>query len=177
LCPFGMAWVLPGWGRNLNSKNASLPQEILETTSCLAEELVGDYFGLGVRDWRGLQYQLFFEKELTLTEEALAALFLFETEALLPCRRRWFYGLFLAEREILALDLKRPSLEALLLYIFTHELVHMVRFLRFWASFWMPYEKRFAEEREVHRLCRKILRKISKKELEEIIQQFDRIYA
>ncbi len=172
-----MAWVLPGWGGGLELKEASLPEGALEEASSLAEELVGDFFGLTSRDWRFLQYVLFLEKELVFAEEALASLFLFETQALLPGKRRRFYGLFLAEDKILSLGLRGPSLEALLLYIFTHELVHMVRFLKFSASFWMPYEGRFKEEREVHLLCRKILRRVPGKELQDIIYQFDQIYS
>ncbi len=171
-----MAWVLPGWGGNLRLEG-SLPKEVLGRASSLAEELVGDFFGLGTREWRFLQWQLFVKERISFAEEALASLHLLETEAVLPCKRRWFYGVFLAEKNILASGLKGPFLEALLLYIFTHELVHMVRFMRFWASFWMPYKERVTEEREVHRLCCEILRKLPRKELQDIIRQFDKIYG
>ncbi len=168
-----MAWLIPSWRGGLAPRTGALPPEVLARTSALAEELVGDFFNLGPRDWKGLQYQVFRSRE---AGEALATLALFETPALLPYRRRWFYGIFLAEDRLLSLAWG-PSLEALLLYIFTHELVHMVRFLKFRANFWMPYPLRFKEEKEVHRLTRSILKRLTFKEISEILRRFDEIYA
>ncbi len=171
--PPGMAWVLPGWRGTVTPEAKEIPAALLAAASSLAEELVGDFFSLGARDWQRLQYQVF---KLPLEEEGLASLALLEVPALLPRRRRWFYGLFLAESRILTLA-QGPSLEALLLYIFTHELIHMVRFSKFWASFWMPYSLRAQEERKVHQLAREVLARLRWAALAEIILRFDQIYA
>ena len=45
----------------------------------------------------------------------------------------------------------------LLLYIVTHELVHIVRFSQFLALFETPEEHKHEEERRVHRLTQNIL--------------------
>lgn len=148
---------------------------MLASASTLAEELVGDFFGLGPRDWLGLQYQVFPAGEGA--ENVLATLALLESPALLPCRRRWFYGIFLAEGRVLSLAQGRSFLEALLLYIFTHELIHMVRFLKFRASFWMPAPLRFEEEKKVHQLCRKVLAGLALEDLGAVLSRFDEIYT
>ncbi len=174
-----MAWLLPGWGGPLKKKGYLEP-EMLADTAALAEELVGEAFSLTSRDFRSLQYEVFTERDLLffpLPDSALAGLVRAETRALLPRQRREFYWLLLSEQKIISLAEGRDFLRALLLYIFTHELVHMVRFLRFAAGFWMSAEDRFEEERRVHALAREILTRLRLKEMLTVLNRFDEIYA
>ncbi len=174
-----MAWLLPGWRGPLKGLG-SLEPGLLAEASSLAEELVADAFSLTSRDLRFLQYEVFTERDLLffpLPESALAGLVRGETQALLPRKRRPFYWLLLSERKILSLAEGRDFLYALLLYIFTHEFVHMVRFLRFAACFWMSPEFRFQEEKVVHNVARKILTRVPVKELRAVLSRFDQIYA
>jgi len=152
----------------------------LAEASSLAEELVGEAFCLTSRDLRFLQYEVFTERDLPffpLPDNALAGLLRGETRMLLPRKRRPFYWLLLSEKKILSLTGERDFLRALLLYIFTHEFVHMVRFLRFAASFWMPLEARFEEECRVHAVVRRILHRVPEREMITVLDRFDEIYG
>jgi len=172
-----MAWFIPGWGGGLTSEGR-LERTLLAETSSLAEELVAEAFSLTSREFRALQYELLTEREkfpCTLPDFALAGLVRAENKALHPRKRRDFYFLLLAERKLATLG-RRYSLRALLLYIFTHELIHMVRFARFVATFWMPWEERIQEERTVHYLTRKLLQGSPWEGIQEILSLFDKIY-
>ncbi|OAG27870.1 hypothetical protein [Thermodesulfatator autotrophicus] len=173
-----MAWFIPSWRRGIKKPKDRLDKNILGEASSLAEALVGDFFNLSDKDWRRLQYEVLLNENhsLGLPQNALAGLFLLETSDCLPRRRRSFYKLVLAEEQILSLELATSSLKALLLYIFTHELVHMIRFVKFIASFWMPEEKRWEEEKKVHLLSKKVLALYKNQEVENILKHFDKTY-
>ncbi len=146
---------------------------MLADTASLAEELVEDYFRLGSR-WRALQYEVLTQSPW-LPDETLAALVRAEVDHPLPHRRRDFYLILLQEERLLRMA-QGDFLRALLLYIFTHELIHMVRFVRFAASFWMRPEERAFEEVQVHRLACEILRRIKWPGLGEVLGLFDAVY-
>ncbi|AEH44804.1 hypothetical protein Thein_0930 [Thermodesulfatator indicus DSM 15286] len=173
-----MAWFIPSWRGKLKNSKERLDKYLLGEASSLAEDLVGDYFNLADKDWRKLQYEVLLNSNyfLCLPPKALAGLFLLETSDFLPRRRRNFYKLVLAEDQILSLGLGASSLRALLLYIFTHELIHMIRFTKFAASFWMPEKERLEEEKKVHLLSKEVLSLIKNEEIEKILKHFDKTY-
>ncbi len=173
-----MAWVIPGWGGPLKKEASDrLERALLGEASSLAEELVVDFFRLGGRGCRALQYEVLTDQEfpLPLPADSLAALLRAEVAALLPHRRRDFYFIFLRESRLAKLE-ERDFLYALLLYIFTHELIHMVRFMQFAACFWMMPHKRWEEERLVHTLCRKVLQGLKFPRLDEVLKAFNELY-
>jgi hypothetical protein len=61
----------------------------------------------------------------------------------------------------------------LLLYIVTHELVHIVRFSQFLALFEAPEEHKQEEERRVHQLTQKILAPLKVRDLPPVMQYYD----
>ena len=64
-----------------------------------------------------------------------------------------------------------------MLYIFTHELIHMVRFARYEAYYYMHPQKRPAEETRVHRKAREILRALAFwPGMPETLSYFDKTY-
>ncbi len=170
-----MVGVLPSGRSPLSPgrKKARLSPELLAETASLAEELVEERFRLGSR-WRALQYEVL-TKSPWLPEESLAALMRAETDHPLPHRRRDFYLILLQEERLLKMA-QGDYLRALLLYIFTHELIHMVRFVRFAASFWMRPEERAYEEALVHELSSAVLQRLKWPGLQEILRLFDLVY-
>ncbi len=175
MCTSGMPWFIPSRPDTLRTprgKEALCPKLLAEVAT-LAEELVEDHFCLG-GFWRFLQYEVVLLKELW-PAGALASLIRAETKHILPHRRRDFYLILLPEKRLLQMG-QGDYLRALLLYVFTHELVHMVRFVRFAASFWMPSAQRIKEEILVHQLTSKILRAVSLPALKEIQLFFDDLY-
>ncbi len=173
-----MAWVIPGWGGSLERGSSKrLERALLGEASSLAEELVVDFFRLGSRGCRALQYEVVTDQEvfLPIPADSLAALLKAEVAALLPHRRRDFYFIFLRESRLAKLE-ERDFLYALLLYIFTHELIHIVRFMQFMACFWMVPHKRWEEECLVHTLCREVLGRLKFPRLDEVLKAFNDLY-
>ncbi|WP_022853127.1 hypothetical protein [Thermodesulfatator atlanticus] len=175
-----MAWVIPSGGLTFAKRNNSkLAPSLLAQTSALAEELIDKHFSLSSQEWRRLQYEIIPQEKILITipNDALATLFLLQNHEILPRKRREFFGLALAEEKLVALGKSSSFLNALLLYIFTHELVHMVRFVRFCANFWMALPERLKEERRVHHLTKEVLSYYRCRELEKVIKHFDKIYT
>lgn len=167
-----MAWVLSA-GRSLVRRGRLLPcPYILAETSALAEELVFEHYGLSSRLLRHLQYEARFLKEdWPFPEEALAVLVRGQR-----ARGPEPYCIFFPYGR--PLPFSRAFLPALMLYIFTHELVHMVRFARYEASYHMKGERRREEEIRVHAKAREILRPLRNfPGLAETLERFDQIYA
>ena len=168
----GMAWVLPA-GRPLARRGRLLPcPHILAETSALAEELVFEHYGLSSRLLRQIQYEARFLKEgWPFPEEALAVLVRGRR-----ARGPEPYCIFFPYGR--PLPCSRAFLPALMLYIFTHELVHMVRFARYEASYYLEAERRGEEEARVHAKAREILRPLGYfPGLAETLERFDQIYA
>ena len=60
----------------------------------------------------------------------------------------------------------------LLVYIFTHELVHIVRFCNFLQRYEVSGEKRIEEERLVHEVTFNMLKGISMPELDYVLDSY-----
>lgn len=67
-----------------------------------------------------------------------------------------------------------PGLYPLLLYVLTHELVHVVRFGEGRARFDAPHEERVAEERRVHEITRRVLHPARDAALDPVLRLYER---
>ncbi len=168
-----MAWVIPQ-GPSLSRKGKLLScGYILAEASALAEELVFEHYRLSPRILRRIQYEVRFLKDTwPFPEEALAVLVKGEG----PVSRRLDpYCILLPYGR--PLPFSRAFLRALMLYIFTHELIHMVRFARYEASYYMGKQKRMTEEILVHLKAREILRAMAFwPGMPETLSYFDKTY-
>lgn len=132
----------------------------------IAEEKIGDYYKFSLRQWKRHQYDV---KTLRSLEEDEITSFAF---ALLNKRsrvvegfdsstkKRDFYFICLQDHLILnAIQKdKNLSLLPLLVYIFTHELVHIVRFCNFYQRYDISGKIREIEENLVHETTFDILK-------------------
>jgi len=169
-----MAWVLPQ-GPPVERRGRLLPcGYLLGEAAALAEDLVFEHFRLGPRFVRRLQYEVRFLKEdWPFPPEALAVLV--KGEGLVARHLDPYWILLPYGRP---LPFSRAFLPALLLYIFTHELVHMVRFARYEASYHMKPREKWQEEKLVHQKTREILTGLSfPPGLSETLRYFDQIYG
>ena len=64
----------------------------------------------------------------------------------------------------------------LMLYIATHELVHILRFNNGECDFDMPFEEREREEDRVHRITRDVLTPVVNSELNLVLECFSNDY-
>ncbi len=156
-------------------------KELLKEATVIAEEVTSDFFKLSGSHWRRARYDILTLEALRAEEispHALAMVAKYDGrhhDRLLQSAVFDFYRVCLQDHNILKTlkychDLR---LFPLLLYIVTHELVHIVRFSQFLALFETPEEGKQEEERRVHRLTQQILAPLKVRDLPPVIQYYD----
>jgi len=148
----------------------------------IAEEKIGDYYKFSSGQWSRHPYDV---KTLATLEEDEITSFAF---ALLNKRsrviegfdsstkKRDFYFICLQDHLILnALQRDKDlTLLPLLVYIFTHELVHIVRFCNFFQRYEITGKNKEYEESLVHETTFEILEKISLRNMDYILDSYKR---
>jgi hypothetical protein len=131
--------------------------------SAVAERLTESFFELKPDEWKRNPYSLFTLKEIghSLHEEGVFANVIRYPvrpgKSEKPAKER--YGIVLQDPNILSALLRRCNLDlwSLILFVLTHELVHICRFDRFGADFFAGENDRDKEEELVHNITREIL--------------------
>jgi hypothetical protein len=146
----------------------------------IAEDKTGDFFKFSFGQWKRHHYDV--KTQTTLSEREISP----DSFALLhKCprilnnlesrtKKRDFYFICLQDHQILkALRRDRDlDLIPLLIYVFTHELVHIVRFCNFHQRFEISGKDRGEEERLVHAITFEILKNIPLKNLDFILESY-----
>ncbi len=156
-------------------------KELLREATVIAEEMTSDFYKLTPNCWRRARYDILTLEGLEQDEISSHALALVakyrgcHRDRVLKSAVFDFYRICLQDHNILkALDsCPDLSLLPLLLYIITHELVHVVRFSRFQALFEAPEEQKNEEERQVHLLTQKILKPLKSPELPRVMRYYE----
>lgn len=146
----------------------------------IAEEKTGDFYKFSPGQWKRLHYDvktlpILRSGEITSNAFALLnkgsrAISNFESRS----KKRDFYFICLQDHQILK-ALKRDKnlrLLPLLIYIFTHELVHIVRFCNFSQRFDISGETREKEERIVHSTTFEILKDFPLSRMDYILEAY-----
>ena len=156
-------------------------KELLNEAAVIAEEVTSDFFKLSPSHWRRARYDILTMEALRAEEISPHALALVAKyngrpqDRLLRSAVFDFYRVCLQDHNILKTlkHVDNLSLFPLLLYIVTHELVHIVRFSQFLALFEAPEEHKQEEENRVHRLTQKILAPLKFRDLPPVMQYYD----
>ncbi len=135
----------------------------------MAEELVSNYYKLSSSQLGRLNYDVRTLSELTPAEivsghfAQIVKYKLKRKDVLRETDSEDFYKICLQDHSILSALEKHPELEVLafLLYIVSHELIHVVRFRRFLQHFNASPEEKMTEERRVHAKTSDILSPLS----------------
>jgi hypothetical protein len=147
----------------------------------IAEDRTGDFFKFSSGQWRRHRYDVKTLSQLASWEvvpDVFALLRKSEEkkEGVEPSsRNRDFYFICLQDHRILnALKRDRDlGLLPLLVYVFTHELVHIVRFCNFSQRFEVSTKDREKEERIVHATTYEILKDLSLPRLGYILNSYE----
>ena len=140
--------------------------QLLDRVSLQAEELTGDFYQLSGFGPRRYLYEVATARALTeadWSEGAFAQLCRYVAHPPTPGDRQRpgrYYRVCLQDPNILEATARAGSgfdLPTLLLYIMTHELIHIVRFERFQHPFVTDPASRDAEEQRVHGLTYELL--------------------
>jgi hypothetical protein len=150
-----------------------------------AEDLISRFYNLAYRDWQGLHYDLKTLAELEvheITDQAFAQLARYEM--VLPAGLNKpaatdFYRICIQDHKILDAVENRDdgiSFCPLVLYIVTHELVHIVRFSKLLKQYEIPGEGKEIEEARVHKVTCQILKNVSIPGLDKVLGSY-RLYS
>ena len=163
----------------------SFRSEDLETISDaldIAEDKTGDFYKFSFGQWKRHRYDvktLSTLKDVEIIPHAFALLNKYSgatNDFGSMAKRHDFYFICLQDQLILK-ALKRDRnlrLLPLLVYIFTHELVHIVRFCNFLERFEIMGEGRKKEEKIVHSTTFEILKDLSLPNLDYILESYYR---
>lgn len=146
----------------------------------IAEERTGDFYKYSLGQWKRHRYDVKTGCQLSKEEKATSAFALLHKysrsngRSAFQTREEDFYFICLQDHQILrALQRdKMLRLLPLLVYIFTHELVHIVRFCNFSERFEITGEGRDREEGIVHATTYDILRKLSLLHMDYILDAY-----
>jgi hypothetical protein len=147
----------------------------------IAEESTGDFFKFSFGQWKRLYYEVKTLSELHESEIVHGAFALLEKGSKSVTKSdpgrvaRDYYVICLQDHHILG-ALKRDKelgLLPLLVYIFTHELVHIVRFCNFSQRFEITGKEREKEERIVHATTYEILKGLSLGKMDYILESYE----
>jgi hypothetical protein len=151
----------------------------------LAARLTREHFGILQEEWKNLRYDVKTRAHLEdheVNDVAFAHLCKYtrtrEQEST-PLGGYHFYRVCLQDDRILDAVERGSSfikLSPLMLYIATHELVHILRFDRGESDFHMPWEARKKEEGTVHDITRSILRPAAASDMNLVLDCFSNDY-
>lgn len=154
--------------------------QVIREAVVIAEEMTSDFYKLSRKQWQQARYDIITLTGLRPAEISPHALALV---AKYNCWQvgRWlksahydFYRICLQDHNILRLLEEKSTfrLLPLLVYVVTHELVHVVRFGHFQQLFEAPQTERALEEKRVHRLTQQILGPLKLPQLDEIMRYY-----
>jgi hypothetical protein len=143
------------------------PEQILivNQAAAMAEELVSNHYKMSLTEWKRPRYDFKTLADLDpdeIVDGPLAQIIRYEGKpkhAFLNSSTYDFYKVCFQDDAIVKLLAQNPSLMllSLVLYIATHELIHIVRFSKFLQNFHATPDEKQSEEKRVHKKTHEIL--------------------
>jgi len=143
----------------------------------MAEELVSEHFKMSASEWLRPKFDVKTGTDLSADEIVpgpFAQVIRYEgrlKNASLGSSSYDYYKICLQDHEILSALDQHAQLKLLpfVLYIVTHELIHIVRFSKFLQSFNAKPKERMREEARVHELTHDILHPVSISGMDDVL--------
>jgi len=143
----------------------------------IAEELVSNFYKMSANQWLQPKYDIKTQTDLTSNEIVsgpFAQIIRYKGQkenTSLESSAYDFYKICLQDHSILSVveNVSEIKLFPFLLYIITHELIHIVRFSKFLQRFDALPEEKIMEESRVHHLTHDILNGIKDPDLSEVM--------
>ena len=139
--------------------------QVVRSAAAEAKQMVSRYYALAPREWARMRYEIKTQDELEPTElidSVLAHLVCYEFTRRVGCEileRGDLYRICLQDSRILTTLTLNAELDLmkLLIYVLTHELVHVVRFGQQLQRLDLPADERHLEERSVEIITENVL--------------------
>jgi hypothetical protein len=147
-----------------------------------AEKMAGQYYRVNPGEWKAHRYDvktLAYLDEHEVREGTFAHLCKYELGDEPQASKKYFYRICLQDDRILdAVDRANSfiRLSPLLLYIAAHELVHVIRFDRGVGNFDATEAEKAEEEEKVHRITRNLLKPMTDRDLNLVLDCFSSRY-
>lgn len=153
---------------------------VVGRAAALAEELVSDHYKMSASQWLRRRYDIKTRRDLKLEEVVegpLAQVIRYEGRAPrdpLSSAAFDFFVVCLQDPTILATlaEQRHLDLYPFVLYILTHELIHIVRFSQFLQNFEASESERLEEESRVHGITREILQPMRLPGMDKVINHY-----
>ncbi|MCD6262475.1 MAG: hypothetical protein J7J52_05585 [Deltaproteobacteria bacterium] len=162
--------------RYFNDHDFKIISEALD----IAEDATGDYYRFSLEQWKRHRYDiktLWSLDNNEVSQHAFAVLnwgSMVTVDHVLNSSVRDFFFICLQDHIILNAVARDSNIALLpiLVYVFTHELVHIVRFSNFVQRVDVPANKREKEERIVHELTFNILKNLPVPKLYYVLDRY-----
>jgi hypothetical protein len=152
---------------------------VVERARETAVDLVGDFYALAPREWDRLHYEVRTLSQLApeeICDQAFAQVLCYDCVKRVDgavVARHDLYRICLQDHRILRVAehgeaAGKLDLEAMLLYLLTHEMVHVVRFSQRMQRVDLEMETRALEERSVEHTTKQILAPVADRALEKV---------
>lgn len=153
---------------------------VVKRAAALAEELVSEHYKMSESQWLRGRYDIRTAQDLDVAELVdgpFAQVIRYEgrrRKEALNSEAFDFYQICLQDHAILSLvrHQKPMDLLAFVLYVITHELIHIVRFSMFLQSYEASETERLDEEARVHRITRTILEPVRLEGLSAVFEHY-----
>ena len=156
--------------------------QIVTDSTVMAEELVSNHYKMSASQWLHPRYDVKTLAELApeeIVHGPFAQIIRYEGKkrnTTLGSSAYDFYKICIQDHAILEILQSRPemTLSPFVLYVVTHELVHIVRFSRFLQNFNASDVEKLTEERRVHGITHDILDPVKADGLEIVLDFYSR---
>ena len=158
----------------------SQQMETVNQAVSISEDIVNDRFNLTLSAWKQYRYDIRTHQKLKAEEiipDVFAQIIKFsQPEPPESLRKRDFYSICIQDPNILGAMAREPKLPLLplLIYVITHELVHIIRFYRFDQNYEANDKTRAAEEILVHKLTFEMLKAIKLNDLSTVLDYYSK---
>ena len=150
----------------------------VNNAAAMAEEVVSNHYKMSANQWLKRRYDIRTLADLDpgeIIHGPFAQIIRYEghhRNRSLGSAAYDFYKICLQDHTILAAlaQYRQLQLFPFILYIVTHELIHIVRFTRFLQQFDAAPENRLAEEKRVHAATHQVLARIKVSGLAEVLE-------
>ncbi len=151
----------------------------LEALFELAQEVTGEFYRMGTDEARCVPYEVHTLAELRKEEihehGVLADIARYQYADRAFGRKRDLYRVNIQDHNVLQ-SLNRPedriAFSPLMLYVLTHEIVHVIRFVKFLAPFHMDEKDRATEENRVHSITQSILSRVPMPGMDHVLTRY-----
>lgn len=150
--------------------------ETLNNAISVAEELVANRYKISAARWRHQKYDIKTLSDLSpgeIIDGPFAQIIRYEGRQkgkVLGSSNFDFYKICIQDHQILHTLSDRPGIQLypFLVYIITHEMIHVMRFIKFLQNFDASPEEKLTEEARVHRLTREILEPVFSDQMDPV---------